>query len=272
MAEIEVIPQKIVDAKTVILKNRIDSNMARLQGEKYKRNFFGRFGFLKPKADDVKLVYFEKYYEPYVVLGGKYTIDYCKRHVYATRVDEQTGKVFVGGKEFKPETLSSDNSHFKVIKLEGEEYVQHQNETYFILDRLRQEIQPGKLQFAPSEEDMESSASIDFNFRKVNSSLEADIDFLRSKIAKRPSDVAQIMRETFDINERSIIYCPVYELTYQNIKNGKEVTLLIDGISGEMTLFKFRKRGSERFSKRTNENCFSEDFLVTSRLEYPIGS
>jgi hypothetical protein len=119
---------------------------------------------------------------------------------------------------------------------------------------------------------MESSASIDFNFRKVNSSLEADIEFLRSKIAKRPSDVAQIMRETFDINERSIIYCPVYELTYQNIKNGKEVTLLIDGISGEMTLFKFRKRGSERFSKRTNENCFSEDFLVTSRLEYPIGS
>jgi hypothetical protein len=71
MTEIEVIPQKIVYAKTVILRSRLDYNKARLQGEKYKRSFFDRFGFLKPKADDVQLIYFEKYYEPYIVLSAR---------------------------------------------------------------------------------------------------------------------------------------------------------------------------------------------------------
>jgi hypothetical protein len=252
MTEIEVMPQKIVNAKTVILRSRLDYNIARLQGEKYKRSFFARFGFLTPKTADVQLVYFEKYYEPYIVLGGRYSIDYCKRHVYTTRVDECTGKVIVGGEVFKPETVSLDKSTFKAIKLEGEEYARHINEGFFILDRLRREIQPINLFFAPSEEENVDLEDIDCNFRKVKSSLEADIEFLRSKIAKRPSDVGYVMRETFDVNERSIIYCPVYELTYQNMKNAREVTLLIDGISGKMTLFKFRKKSARRFSKRTN--------------------
>jgi hypothetical protein len=269
MVEIEVIPQKIVDIKTIILKSRLDSAAVKLQGEKYKRNFFAKFFFIKPKADDVPLIFFEKYYEPYVVLGGKYSIDYCKKHNYIHNVGEQTSEVFVGGKAFTAEALNLNQVSTKVINLEGEEYVHHQKETYFVLDRLRREIKVEKLQFAPSDESIEKLAN-EFNFRKVDTSLEADIDFVRSKIAQRPLDVNQIMRETLDISERYIIYCPVYELVYENIPTRKKVTLFINGVSGEMVLLMFDKRELNRLHDISNEHYFSGDFLVPNRLESTI--
>ncbi len=267
MTEIEVLPQKTVDAKTIILRSRLDANMARMKGEKHKQSFFAKFGFLKPKAEEIRLAHIEKYYEPYIVLGGKYSIDYCKRHIYATKVSEQTGRVFVGGKPFKPETLNLEKAPTRVLMLEGEEHVHYQKETYFVLDRFRREIKPEKLHFAPSEDQTENLATIDCDFRRVNISQEADTAFLRAKIAKRPSDLVHIIRETFDITERSTVYCPVYELTFQNMNSGTEVTLLIDGVSGEMTLFKFNKREPTRSAEMKDDSSFNGDFLVAKELE-----
>ena len=98
MAEIEVLPQKIVDTRTIILKSRLDSNRVKLQGEKLKTGFFVRFGFLKPKPKDILLVAFGKYYEPYIVIGGKYSIDYCKKHNYALKVEDKTQAILLMAK------------------------------------------------------------------------------------------------------------------------------------------------------------------------------
>ena len=135
MAEIEILPQKIVDTRTIILKSRLDSRMARLQGEKLKTSFFTRFGFLKPKPRDVLLVAFSKYYEPYIVIGGKYSIDYCKTHNYALKVEDRTQAMFIDGKKLKPEPLSLEDKA-KVIRLVGEEHSHYENETYVILDKM----------------------------------------------------------------------------------------------------------------------------------------
>src|SRR5690606_8643578 len=97
----------------------------------------------------------------------------------------------------------------------------YENESYVILDRMLQEVSPDNLFFAPFEGDLENGPAIDFDLRKPQISLEEEITFLRSRVAKRPPDVAEIIREIFEINERTIIYSPVYELTYKNIKNGK---------------------------------------------------
>ena len=88
MAENEVLPQKIVDTRTIILKAKLSPNMVKLQGEKLKTSFFVRFGFLKPRPKEISLVAFSKYYEPYIVIGGKYSIDYCKRHNYTLKVED----------------------------------------------------------------------------------------------------------------------------------------------------------------------------------------
>ncbi len=245
MAEIEILPQKIVDTRTIILKSRLDSNRVKWQGEKLKTSFFVRFGFLKPKPADILLVAFSKYYEPYILIGGKYSIDYCKRHNYALKVEDRTQALFIDGKKLKPEPLSVEENA-KVIKLVGEEHSHYENETFVILDRMLQEVAPENLSFAPFESELENRPAGDFDLRKPQISLEEEITFLRSRIAKRPSDVAEIVREIFEINERTIIYSPVYELTYKNIKNGKKVTALINGITGRVILGKFDMQASRK--------------------------
>jgi hypothetical protein len=240
MAEIEILPQEIVDTRTVILKSRIDSNRVKLQGEKIKTSFFVRFRFLKPKARDIVLIAFSKYYEPYIVIGGKYSIDYCKRHGYALKVEDRTQALFIEGKKLKPEPMALEGEA-RVIKLVGEEHSHYENESYLVLDRMLQEVSPENLSFAPSESELENLPHANLDLRKPQITLDDEISILRSKIAKRPSDVAEIVRENFEINERTIIYSPVYELTYKNLKNGKRVTALINGVTGGTVLAKFDK-------------------------------
>jgi len=245
MAEIEILPQKIVDTRTIILKSRLDSSRVKLQGENLKTSFFARFGFLKPKPKEILLVAFSKYYEPYIVIGGKYSIDYCKRHNYALKVEDRTQAIFIDGKKLKPEPMSLEDKA-RVIKLVGEEHSHYENDTYVILDRMLQEVSSDNLFFAPFENEFENGSAVDFDLRKPQISLEEEITFLRSRVAKRPSDVAEIIREIFEINERTVIYSPVYELTYKNIKNGKNVTALINGITGGVILGKFDIKSSKK--------------------------
>jgi hypothetical protein len=240
MENTETLPQKVVDRKTAILKSRLDSYKARLIGEDQKTNLFLKFGFLKPRSDDISLVGFTKYYEPFIVIGGKYSIDYCKKHVFEIKADNQMQNVFLGGQEFKLEPLSAGKPS-RVLRLVGEEHSHYENETYFILDRLMREAKPEKVPLAPFENEMENLDNFDTDFRKARISLEEEINFLRSKIVKRPSDADAIIREIFEITERLTIYNPIYELSFQNVKNAKEVTVLIDGITGKLTIAKFTK-------------------------------
>ena len=240
MAEIEILPQKIVDKRIVILKSKFDSSRVKVQGEKLKTSFFAKFGFLKPKPKDVLLVAFSKYYEPYIVIGGKYSIDYCKRHGYALKVEDRTQALFIDGKKLQPEPLPGRGGA-RVIKLVGEEHAHYENETYLVLDRMLQEVSAENLFLVPSESSLENQPSGGLDLRKPQISLEDEIAILRSRIAKRPADVAEIIRENFEINERTIIYNPVYELTYKNLKNGKKVTVIINGVTGGVVVGKFEK-------------------------------
>jgi len=265
MAEIEILPQKIVDTRTIILKSKLDSSMVRLQGEKLKTSFFIRFGFLKLNPREILLVAFSKYYEPYIVIGGKYSIDYCKRHNYALKVEDRTQAIFIDGKQLKPEPMSLEDKA-KVIRLVGEEHSHYENETYVILDRMLQEVSSDNLFFAPFENELETQPIADFDLKKPQISLEEEITFLSSRVAKRPADVAEIIRENFEINERTIIYSPVYELTYKNMKNGKNVTALINGITGGVVLAKF----DVQFSRKVGDPRVSESLPVVQKRFFRV--
>jgi hypothetical protein len=238
MENILTLPQKVVDRKTAVLKSRLDHEKAKHIGENQKTNLFIKSGFLKPRSGDISLVGFTKYYEPFIVIGGKYSIDYCKKHVFELKTGSAVQKIFIGGEEFKFEPLSTGKPS-RVLNLVGEEHSHYENETYFVLDRLMREITPEKVPLAPFENEMESLENFDCDFRKARISLEEEIDFIRSKIVKRPSDADVIIKETFEITDRLTIYSPIYELSFQNVKNAKVVTILIDGITGKLTIAKF---------------------------------
>jgi hypothetical protein len=260
MIEIAVLPQKIVDIKTSVLKSRVDSRMARSMGEQLKRRFFRNFGFLKPDAEDVKLVGFEKYYEPYLVIGGTYSIDYCRQHICKVKVEENTKEIFVGGKKFRSERSSEGDQPTRIVQLEGEEIVHYEKETYFILDRFRREVSPENFSLAPYEDQVDNPEFVDMSLRKCDNSTEADIEFLSARIAHRPRDAAEVMREMFEITERTIIYRPVYELTFQDLKTAKEATLQIDGVSGKMALMRYRQKDKRKLSEPPVS--FRQDFFA----------
>ena len=274
MENMETLPQKVVDRKTAILKSRLNPEKARLIGEDQKTNLFVKFGFLKPRSDDSSLVGLSKYYEPFIIIGGKYSIDYCKKHMFEIKADNQVQNVFFGGAEFKFEPLNAGNAS-KVLRLVGEEHSHYENETYFILDRLMREVKPENVPLAPFEDEMENPDNFDADFRKPQISLEEEIDFLRSKIVKRPSDADTIIKENFEITDRVIIYNPIYELSFQNVKNAKEVTVLIDGITGKLTIAKFTKlkekaEPPEKVEPKNFSNIDTQVFQENPKKETPI--
>jgi len=233
MPESEILPQSIVDTKTIVLKLRLDNSDIQLIGKEIGPKLFSKFGF-KPKPEDVKLLHCENYFEPYLIIEGKYALDYCKKHVFEVDVNERTSKLFIGGREFSSEQ-SDPKATKKTIKLTGEEYSHYERQTYFILDRMKREIQPEILPIAPFYI-QEENAGDKSSFRRICIPDETQIGLLKTKIAKRPADVAEIIREKFDVTERVIAYYPMFELTFENAKNRKVATIVINGITGEVIL------------------------------------
>ena len=233
MENTEVLPQKIVDRKIVILKPRLGKANARLLAENNKTNFFTKHKFLKHQSTDISIVGFSKYFEPLIIIGGKYSINYCKKQELKIECGRLAQKIFVGGEEFKLEP-SDTGSTSRIIAFPAEEHYQYTDETYFVLDRFMREITPEKIHMAPFECEQENNKNFNIDSRKVTISLEEEISFLRQKIVKRPSDADVIIKEVFEINERMIIYNPIYELVFQSVKTAKTITILIDAITGKI--------------------------------------
>ncbi|TRO52362.1 hypothetical protein E2P61_03785 [Candidatus Bathyarchaeota archaeon] len=268
--EIEVIPQKMVDAKTVVLKTRFDSNAVRLQAEGLKQNFFAKLHFFKPKAEEIQLVGYEKYYEPYIVIGGKYSLDYCKKHTFSIEVEKTTREVFIDGRKFEPIVSKSGKNLDQIIHLDGEEHAHHEKETFFVLDRLRREISSESFCFAPYEIQMERATDVNLNLRKISISTNEIIELLRSKIAKRPPDLVNIIRENFEITENMIVYRPFFEFTFHNIKTKEYVTLQVDAVSGDKVLYKFDIRKTQMY--RANSDLYSPSFSTNEAKLFSANS
>ncbi len=275
MTEIAAVPQKIVDRRIIVLKSRVDHTMARLLGERMKQKIFTRARFLKPKPVEIQLVSINKYYRLYVIVGGKYAIDYCKRNIYSVNVDKNAREVAFFDRKFKPEPLNQLPHDSQVIKLDGVEYFHHEDEASFILDKRGREIDPKQLPCAPSEkQNVEELAKAGIKFEKVKFSREEEIEFLQSKIANKPSDVGEVIREMFEVSERALIYCPMYKLKFRHVKTGKQRIVKIDGITGKIVIGKCEKTISNKFMKEFVEDLYEnmqriDEKIVESKPELP---
>ncbi len=76
-------------------------------------------------------------------------------------------------------------------------------------------------------------AELGENAKKLEIVSDADVGILRSKILKRPTDIKRVVRELFEVTERAVIYTPVYEVLFQNIKTGEVKALEFDGVTSK---------------------------------------
>lgn len=223
--------EKIAERKTIVYETRIDPTVIKVTGEKLKTYLFTRFGFMKPRPEEIQLVSINKHYTPYLILSGKYAIDYYRKRIYKIKVDRKVLEIILLNHKFKPiKPASSYEQDQNMIELEGEERLMNEVKTSLILDKSGQEVPLNSLPSAPSER----------NYKKILKEYEVeeitqdeDLKIIRSKIFKRPKDVGRVVKELFEVSERATIYTPRFKVLYKNLKTGEEKIIEFDGVTAE---------------------------------------
>ncbi len=223
--------ENVVARKTIVYETHVDPTVIRVATEKLKTQLFTRFWLLKPRPEEIQFVSIDKYYESYMVTSGRYLIDYYRKCLYNIRVDNEVQEVILLNNEFMPEhTTNSATKGSKTIKLEGEERIVNEAKSSFILDRYGRDATLEKLPSARPEKNPEEIVA-EFGIEEV--AQNADVDFVRSRLIKRPHDIKRIVAEIFEIGERVIIYTPRFRILYKNTKTKEEKALEFDGVTSE---------------------------------------
>ena len=227
--ETAVTKENIVERKTVVYEAHIDPTVIRVSGEKLKQQLFSRFGLFKPKSEEIQFVSLDKYYEPYIVISGRYFIDYYRRCTYVFRVDEAVKEVVLLKNIFIPD-VSKSNRNARIIKLPGEERLVSEAKAFLILDKNGRDSAVDNLPSAPSEKKPDKVIE-ECGINEIAEN--ADADFVRKRLAKRPEDISRIVEEIFEIIDRTVIYTPRFKLLFRNVRTGEEKVLAIDGITSK---------------------------------------
>ncbi|MHC3130143.1 MAG: hypothetical protein IBV52_08735 [Candidatus Bathyarchaeota archaeon] len=239
MNEIPPIPEKISKRKVIVYKSRVDPTIVKLTAEKMKYKLFAKFGFSKRRSEEIRVVSVDKYYEPYILIDANYSVQYFKKRVFTLDVDPETEEVKILGESYKPEIDASRSGEagepHKVIRLEAQLWSSYQDKAYLVLDKEGKEIPPDQVPAAPSEDHPEKILK-EFSKKTgmVQVSPRKEIDMVKSRIVKRPSDVAKIEDEMFQISEHAVIYSPIYEITFRNVRTGEERLVKIDGVTAKI--------------------------------------
>ncbi len=225
-AEAPIIKESIVDRKTIVYEANIDPTVIRVSGEKLKQQLFTRFGLFKPKSEEIQFISLDKYYEPYIVISGKYFLDYYRKCTYVFKVDQGVKEVVLLEHKFIPETSKSS----KTIKLHGEERLNKEGKAFLILDKYGKDAMVDNLPSAPSEKKPEKIIA-EYKIEEIPEN--ADVNYVRRRIAERPRDVSRVVEEVFEITDRSVIYTPRFKLLFRNLKTGDEKVMIIDGVTSQ---------------------------------------
>jgi hypothetical protein len=223
-AETSPTKENIVERKTIVYEAPIDPTVIRVSGEKLKQQLFTRFGLLKPKSEEIQFISLDKYYEPYIVISGKYFIDYYRKCTYIFKVEESVREVVLLNYKFLPEAAKSS----RIIKLPGEERLIKEAKAFLIMDKNGKDTTVDNLPSAPSEKKPEKVIE---KCGIEELAGDVDVNFVRERIAKRPKDISRIVEEIFEITDRSVIYTPRFKLRFKNVKTGEEKVMILDGIT-----------------------------------------
>jgi hypothetical protein len=229
------VPEKIVKRKIIVYKSRIDQKAVRVIAEKIKTQLFRKLVFIKPKPEEVQVISIDKYFEPYVVVDGEYSIDYSKNWSHNIQVDETMMDFTLFGEKIKPASLKDHlGTPCKIVTVTGVGRYKFKAKSRLIFDKRWREVGLEQLPFVPFEEQPEKVLSM-IEQKVGNNMLTVgkEVELLKSKIVRRPAEILSVHDELFKVSERAVIYKPMYNVTVQNIKTKKAITLIIDAITGK---------------------------------------
>ena len=223
--------EKIVGRETVVYETRIEPTVIESIGEKIKAQLFTRFGFIRPKPEEIQLVSIDKYYEPYMKVSGRYTIDYYRKSVYMVGVDNKVEEVILSNQKYRPNRPSDSSARDRnMIKIQGEERLKTEVKVSLMLDKFGQEVARKDFPPAPTEEKPDEILAA-FGVKEIPP--EADLNIIRSRIFKRPKDIHRLVTEVFEVHERALIYAPRFRVLYTNVNTGEGKAVEFDGVTAQ---------------------------------------
>jgi hypothetical protein len=224
--------ERIIERKTIVYETLVDPAVIKIAAENLKDQLFTKYGFLRPTPEEVTLVTVQKTYEPFIMITGKYSIDYYRKRTITFKVDNAVSEVVFGfGRFSSKQVTDSLGKTYKGIELPGEERLQSEAKAALTLDVHGKEASLKQLPSAPSEKNPEEIIA-KFNEKQVPPDFE--LNTLRNKIQKRPADLNWIESETFEVTERLVVYTPRFRAVYRQSRTGKERVAEFDGVTGKL--------------------------------------
>ena len=227
-AETPSIKEKIVNRKNIVYEAVVDEELIKVACEKLKKQLFAKFAFywFQPKLEEIQFVSLEKYYEPYIVISGKYFINYLRKSTYTLKVAEGVREVILSSDRYLPETSKSN----KIVNVQGEESLIREAKAFLVLDKDGQDSIAESMPHVPPARNPKKVIK-ECGIEELDEN--ADVNFIKERIAKRPKDISTIVEEIFEVTERKVVYCPRYKLLFKWVKTGEERTLVLDAITAE---------------------------------------
>ncbi len=219
--------ENIATRRTIVYQTLVDPTVVRIAAEKAKHKLFNKFLFRLNNPEEIEFVSIEKYYEPFVVVNGKYSIDYYRKSAYAVRVDREAREVILFDRTFIPEQAVGEHG----IRLEGEERIIRETKAFLILNKDGQDSKVEDFPSALSEKNPEELVE---TFKMPGIPPEMDLHVIRKRISQRPNDVNRLVNEIFEVDERSLIYTPRFKVEYKCPRLGKEAYLEFDGVTSKL--------------------------------------
>ncbi len=228
--------EKIPERRFIVYKTSIDPTVIKLAVESIKKDLFSEMGFLKTKLEDILCVSIDRYYEPYIFLDGKYSIEYYRKFSVTLQVDEDPQEIIILGKKIRPKIVNDpERGNYGEITLEAKKHFLHEKKVNLILDKAGREVPFEQMPIAASEEDPQKILEA---FKERVEDLQVapneEIEILRSKIAQRPKEIDKIATEIFEVSERAVIYTPIYGITFQNAETGETRIVKMDGVTARI--------------------------------------
>ncbi len=207
--------------------------------EKNKTKFFAKLGFLKPKHEEIECESILLFYESFLIAKAKYLLDYYEKKKYRIGIGNNATQVEVFGQVFEPVVTSGKMKSFlrrshKEIVFEGEERVIYEKTKEIALNRKGHEINPAKLPDGSAEAEPRR-VLLEYRDRVRDLDLSL-VDTMRDMLCERPSNVGRVVKEFFEVMEQSVVYTPIYEVRFRNLKT-KEIKIIpISGVTNELLL------------------------------------
>jgi len=140
--------------------------------------------------------------------------------------------VLIGIDKLKPKQVTdSFGKVCREIELRSEERVKKKIKASLVLDEFGRDVSLKELPSASSERNPEEVLAKSCT-KKVPPEL--DLSILRTRIFKRPTDVSWIANELFEVNERVVIYVPIFKVLFRKVKTSQEKTFEFDGLTGKL--------------------------------------